>query len=270
MRCWTAVSLAVLRWWRSALLAYAQGGGASSTGTIQGRISDQQGALLPNVIVTATSPSALGVQTRLLRKPELPVPRNSAGHLRSDVCAHGLQDAEAHGHHQHPWLHHHSERRARAHRGGRNRDRERQLADHRHVGDERRAILQARSAPVDPGARHVGAARRHAWCGDGAHRRGRQSRGTSDPVHGLWVQRPGARPPRRDQRDRGHRRRQVSTSTTPLWKRCSSGCRASRPKCRIPAFRANSWRSPAAIVSAASITATSTTTPCRLQIFPTL
>ncbi len=44
---------------------YAQGGGASSTGTIQGRISDPQGALLAGVTVTATSPSALGVQTTI-------------------------------------------------------------------------------------------------------------------------------------------------------------------------------------------------------------
>jgi hypothetical protein len=45
--------------------AHAQGGGASSTGTIQGRISDPQGALLAGVTVTATSPSALGAQTTI-------------------------------------------------------------------------------------------------------------------------------------------------------------------------------------------------------------
>jgi hypothetical protein len=43
--------------------AFAQGGGASSTGSIQGRVSDAQGAVLPGVTVTATSPSALGAQT---------------------------------------------------------------------------------------------------------------------------------------------------------------------------------------------------------------
>jgi hypothetical protein len=43
--------------------AYAQGGGASSTGTIQGRVTDAQGAVLPGVTVMATSPSALGAQT---------------------------------------------------------------------------------------------------------------------------------------------------------------------------------------------------------------
>ncbi len=46
-----------------AVPAFAQGGGASSTGTIQGRVTDAQGAVLPGVTVTATSSSMLGVQT---------------------------------------------------------------------------------------------------------------------------------------------------------------------------------------------------------------
>lgn len=44
-------------------LAFAQGGGASSTGTIQGRVVDAQGAVLPGVSVTATGPALLGAQT---------------------------------------------------------------------------------------------------------------------------------------------------------------------------------------------------------------
>jgi hypothetical protein len=47
----------------ASLPAFAQGGGASSTGTIQGRVMDAQGAVLPGVTVTATSPSMPGVQT---------------------------------------------------------------------------------------------------------------------------------------------------------------------------------------------------------------
>ena len=43
--------------------AYAQGGGASSTGTIQGRVADVQGAVLPGVTVTATSPALIQPQT---------------------------------------------------------------------------------------------------------------------------------------------------------------------------------------------------------------
>jgi hypothetical protein len=53
----TAMALAV------AAPAYAQGGGASATGTIQGRVSDAQGAVLPGVTVVATSPALLGAQT---------------------------------------------------------------------------------------------------------------------------------------------------------------------------------------------------------------
>jgi hypothetical protein len=41
----------------------AQGGGASSTATINGRVADNSGAVLPGVTVTASSPSMLGVQT---------------------------------------------------------------------------------------------------------------------------------------------------------------------------------------------------------------
>ncbi len=40
--------------------AYAQGGGASTTGTIQGRVTDAQGAVLPGVTVTISSPSLIG------------------------------------------------------------------------------------------------------------------------------------------------------------------------------------------------------------------
>jgi hypothetical protein len=43
--------------------AFAQGGGASSTGTIQGRVTDAQGAVLPGVTITANSPALLGQQT---------------------------------------------------------------------------------------------------------------------------------------------------------------------------------------------------------------
>src|SRR5215213_4777990 len=46
-------------------LSAAQGGGASSTGTIQGRVTDTSGAILPGVTVTATSPSMIGTQSQV-------------------------------------------------------------------------------------------------------------------------------------------------------------------------------------------------------------
>ena len=63
MNGWKKGLLALLVTVAFAGTAFAQGGGASSTGTIQGRVADAQGAILPGVTVTATSPSALGAQT---------------------------------------------------------------------------------------------------------------------------------------------------------------------------------------------------------------
>ena len=45
--------------------SFAQGGGASSTGTIQGRVADSSGAVLPGVTVTASSPSMIGTATQV-------------------------------------------------------------------------------------------------------------------------------------------------------------------------------------------------------------
>ena len=63
MRRTTSAAVAVLAVLALSTTAFAQGGGASSTGTIQGRIADAQGAVLPGVTVTATSPALLGAQT---------------------------------------------------------------------------------------------------------------------------------------------------------------------------------------------------------------
>lgn len=43
----------------------AQGGGASTTATMQGRVTDSSGAVLPGVTVTATSPSMIGEQAQV-------------------------------------------------------------------------------------------------------------------------------------------------------------------------------------------------------------
>ena len=43
--------------------AFAQGGGASSTGTINGKVIDTSGGVLPGVTVSVTSPNMMGVQT---------------------------------------------------------------------------------------------------------------------------------------------------------------------------------------------------------------
>src|SRR6476660_6510614 len=43
--------------------AFAQGGGASTTGSINGKVADTSGGVLPGVTVSVTSPSLMGVQT---------------------------------------------------------------------------------------------------------------------------------------------------------------------------------------------------------------
>ena len=63
MRCWARVFSALAMALSLSAPAFAQGGGASSTGTIQGRVADAQGAVLPGVTVTATSPALIQPQT---------------------------------------------------------------------------------------------------------------------------------------------------------------------------------------------------------------
>ena len=63
MKGWTKGLLAFAVTVVFAASAFAQGGGASSTGTIQGRVADAQGAVLPGVTVTATSPALIQPQT---------------------------------------------------------------------------------------------------------------------------------------------------------------------------------------------------------------
>jgi hypothetical protein len=63
MKGWTKGLLALAVTIVFAANAWAQGGGASSTGTIQGRVADAQGAVLPGVTVTATSPALIQPQT---------------------------------------------------------------------------------------------------------------------------------------------------------------------------------------------------------------
>ncbi len=56
---WALLALLAL----SAAPAFAQGGGASSTGSISGDVKDAQGGVLPGVTVTATSPAQIGQLT---------------------------------------------------------------------------------------------------------------------------------------------------------------------------------------------------------------
>jgi len=63
--------LAAMGCFRSPEAVFAQGGGASSTGTISGRATDPSGGALPGVTVTLTSPSLMGTQEALTNEQGL-------------------------------------------------------------------------------------------------------------------------------------------------------------------------------------------------------
>jgi type 1 fimbria pilin len=60
MKRWGVVIFAVALLFASSPAAFAQGGGASSTGSISGQVVDDSGGVLPGVTVTATSPAQMG------------------------------------------------------------------------------------------------------------------------------------------------------------------------------------------------------------------
>lgn len=63
MTAWRNILGALIALVALASPAFAQGGGASSTGSISGEIKDAQGGVLPGVTVTATSPAQIGALT---------------------------------------------------------------------------------------------------------------------------------------------------------------------------------------------------------------
>ena len=82
------VALATLS---SATLALAQGGGGN-TGTIQGKITDESGAVLPGVTVTATSPAMMGSQVgHFGRRRELSLPRCARRRIQDLLRARGFR-----------------------------------------------------------------------------------------------------------------------------------------------------------------------------------
>ena len=88
MRRWTTGLLALLVGLAFSAPAFAQGGGASSTGTIQGRVVDAQGAVLPGVTVSATSPVGVGrADDGHVGDGQLPLSCASPGRIRAQLRA---------------------------------------------------------------------------------------------------------------------------------------------------------------------------------------
>ena len=96
MMTWLTRAVLLLLALSVAAPAFAQGGGASSTGTIQGKVTDSQGAVLPGVTVTASSPSALGVQTAVTSETgTYRFPAAASGRVCAELRARRLQHAAA-------------------------------------------------------------------------------------------------------------------------------------------------------------------------------
>ncbi len=71
MKRWSNIVWALLATLALASSAFAQGGGASSTGSISGEVKDAQGGVLPGVTVTATSPAQIGSLTAITNEAGL-------------------------------------------------------------------------------------------------------------------------------------------------------------------------------------------------------
>lgn len=63
MKRWGIFVVALVVVLTGAASAFAQGGGASSTGSISGQVADESGGVLPGATVTATSPAQIGALT---------------------------------------------------------------------------------------------------------------------------------------------------------------------------------------------------------------
>ena len=116
--------------------AFAQGGGASSTGSISGEVKDEQGGVLPGVTVTATSPAAIGAQTAVTNEAGIyRFPAVPPGDIRAHLRTGRLRPGHARRHPHHPRLQRPGQRvAARRHAAG-NGHGQRRVAGHRHHRD---------------------------------------------------------------------------------------------------------------------------------------
>ena len=71
MKRWCNIIWVLLATLALASSAFAQGGGASSTGSISGEVKDAQGGVLPGVTVTATSPAQISSLTAVTNEAGL-------------------------------------------------------------------------------------------------------------------------------------------------------------------------------------------------------
>ena len=251
--------------------ALAQGGGASSTGTIQGRVADAQGAVLPGVTVTATSPALIQPQTTVtsetgnyrfpavppgtysvsfelagfttLKRDGIAITLGFTAQVNADLALATLQETVT-------------------------------VSGVSPIIDtsatrvqQNFKMEQLQSLPNGRDMWALLAVTPSVMMGrmDVAGNRA----GTQTAYSRVRPDRTGAGADRGHQHDRGHRRRRILFRLRVARRGVPRHHAASRRKCRTPACRASSSRAPAAIASRVSITSIGTTTRCRRRTSPT-
>ena len=237
MKRWSNIVWALLATLALASSAFAQGGGASSTGSISGEVKDAQGGVLPGVTVTATSPAQIGSLTAVTNEAGLyRFPAVPPGEYRLAYELAGFQGNVRDG--IRITLGFNAQVNVTLNVAT--------LQETVTVSGESPVIdttLHARPDQLRPAdavvdserARHVVAAGDDAVGVAQPRRRRRLDGRHADHLLRLRLLGPEPAADRGHQHHRGHRRRPASISTTARSRRCSSAPPATRPRCRTPA-----------------------------------
>ena len=184
----------------------AQGGGASSTGSISGQVVDDGGGALPGVIVKATSPAQIGTLTAVTNEEGIyRFPAVAPGEYRLEFALAGFRTLVREGIRVDAWIKCGRGRHARRRERAGNRHRLRRVSGRRPVDHAASDQLRPRDACVAaerPG--HVVAARRNAIDRSREGRCRRQHRRHADELLCLRILRSEPSAHRRDQHDGGN------------------------------------------------------------------
>ena len=217
--------------------AFAQGGGASSTGSISGEVKDAQGGVLPGVTVVATSPAQIGQLTAVTNEAGIyRFPAVPPGEYRLAYELAGFQSNVRDGIRVTLGFNAQVNVSAQRRHAAGNGDGERPVAGHRHQRDAHPDQLRPADAVVDSErARHVVAAGDHAVGDAESRRRRRQHRRHADDL--LLVRLLGTEPSadRRHQHHRRHGGRGLLSRLRLLRGGVHRRGRPTPPRCRTPA-----------------------------------
>ena len=201
---------------------------AQTTGSINGSVADNTGAMLPGVTVTATSPALMGVQTAVTNESG----NYGSPRFRRDLHAHlravRLHQHQARRHRRQSRLHGDGQRAAAGGVAAGDGDRDGRVAGRRRDQHDRTFNLTQDMLQTLPNARDI-------WSVMGQSPGVRVSRidvggsraGTQTGFEAFGYLRPGANPDRRCQHDGRHRQRRLLLRLR-LVRRAAAGQRRQR------------------------------------------